>query len=255
VDSLASVRRVDDDDLEFLVAFAGIGAVALDNLRFIERSRQEAVIRGNFERFFTPMLAARIAAAPEMLRLGGERRQVAVVFSDIRGFTTLAALLTPDETARLLTEYFSEMAECVFRHGGTLDKFIGDEVMAQWGAPITEPDDADRAVDAAVDMLRALRRLNVRWLSQGRPRLQAGIGINYGEAFAGYLGSERRLEYTIIGDTVNTAKRLCSAAQGGEILLSDAVRARLTKDHAIAPHAPVAIAGRSEPVVVHCVTP
>jgi adenylate cyclase len=147
------------------------------------------------------------------------------------------------------------MAECVFRHGGTLDKFIGDEVMAQWGAPITEPDDADRAVDAAVDMLHALRRLNARWLSQGRPRLQVGIGINYGEAFAGYLGSERRLEYTIIGDTVNTAKRLCSAAQGGEILLSDAVRARLTKDHGIAPHATVAIVGRSVPVVVHCVTP
>jgi adenylate cyclase len=167
VDSLASTRRVDDDDLEFLVAFAGIGAVALDNLRFIERSRQEAVIRGNFERFFPPMLAARIAAAPETLRLGGERRQVAVLFSDIRGFTTLAAQLTPDETARLLTEYFSEMAECVFRHGGTLDKFIGDEVMAQWGAPITEPDDADRAVEAAVDMLHALRRLNARWLSRG----------------------------------------------------------------------------------------
>jgi adenylate cyclase len=255
VDSLTSTRRVDDDDLEFLVAFAGIAAVALDNLRFTERSRQEAVIRGNFERFFPPTLAARIAAAPETLRLGGERRNVAVLFSDIRGFTTLAARLTPDETARLLTEYFSEMAECVFRHGGTLDKFIGDEVMAQWGAPITESDDADRAVEAAVDMLLALRRLNARWLSQGRPRLQVGIGINYGEAFAGYLGSERRLEYTIIGDTVNMAKRLCSAAQGGEVLLSDAVRARLTKDHAIANHAPVAIAGRREPVVVHCVTP
>lgn len=255
VDSLTSKRRVDEDDLEFLVAFAGIGAVALDNLRFTERSRQEAVIRGNFERFFTPMLAARIAAAPETLRLGGERRHVAVLFSDIRGFTTLASKLTPDETARLLTEYFSEMAECVFRHGGTLDKFIGDEVMAQWGAPISEPDDADRAVAAAVDMLTALRRLNARWLSQGRPRLQVGIGINYGEAFAGYLGSERRLEYTIIGETVNTAKRLCSAAQGGEILLSEAVRIRLTRTHDIAAHAPVPVSGRSEPVVVHCVTP
>ena len=167
VDSDSKRRRVDDDDLEFLVAFAGIGAVALDNLRFIERSRHEALVRGNFERFFspgmaariaaspeaialggerrsvavlfadirnfTPLSATRIAAAPESLRLGGERREVAVLFSDIRGFTTLAARLTPVETARLLTEYFSEMADCVFRHGGTLDKFIGDEVMAQWG--------------------------------------------------------------------------------------------------------------------------
>ncbi|HEX6314225.1 MAG TPA: FHA domain-containing protein, partial [Gemmatimonadaceae bacterium] len=176
VDSASAKRRVDDDDLEFLVAFAGIGAVALENLRFAERSRHEALVRGNFERFFTPMLAARIAAAPSSLRLGGERRDVAVLFSDIRGFTTLAARLSPDETARLLTEYFSEMAECVFRHGGTLDKFIGDEVMAQWGAPLSEPDDADRAVAAALDMQAALQRLNANWLSQGRPRLQVGIG-------------------------------------------------------------------------------
>jgi adenylate cyclase len=250
VDSLASTRRVDDDDLELLVAFAGIGAVALDNIRFAERSRQEAVIRGNFERFFPPMLAARIAAEPETLRLGGERRHVAVLFSDIRGFTTLAARLTPDETARLLTEYFSEMADCVFRHGGTLDKFIGDEVMAQWGAPLTEPDDTDRALDAAVSMMQALDRLNDRWRSQGRAPLQVGIGINYGEAFAGYLGSERRLEYTIIGDTVNTAKRLCSAAQGGEILVTDAVRNRLTKPHDLAPHDALPLSGRAHPVTV-----
>ncbi|HEX9563130.1 MAG TPA: adenylate/guanylate cyclase domain-containing protein [Gemmatimonadaceae bacterium] len=255
VDSLASKRRVDDDDLEFLVAFAGIGAVALDNIRFAERSRQEAVIRGNFERFFPPMLAARIAAAPETLRLGGERREVAVLFSDIRGFTTLAARLTPDETARVLTEYFSEMAECVFRHGGTLDKFIGDEVMAQWGAPLSEPDDTDRALDAAIAMMEALHRLNARWLSQGRPRLQVGIGINYGEAFAGFLGSVRRLEYTVIGDTVNTAKRLCSAAQGGEILVTDSVRDRLTNPRNLRPHEALPVSGRADPVTVYRVMP
>jgi adenylate cyclase len=250
VDSANSSRKVDDDDLEFLVAFAGIGAVALDNLRFAERSRHEALVRGNFERFFPPMLAARIAAAPESLRLGGERRDIAVLFSDIRGFTTLAARLTPVETARLLTEYFSEMADVVFKHGGTLDKFIGDEVMAQWGAPISEPDDADRAVAAALDMIAALHRLNANWLSQGRPRLQVGIGINYGEAFAGYLGSERRLEYTVIGDSVNTAKRLCSAAQGGEILVSASLCERLTRSHELTEHAPLEIPSRKGPLPV-----
>jgi adenylate cyclase len=250
VDSDTNRRRVDDDDLEFLVAFAGIGAVALDNLRFIERSRHEALVRGNFERFFTPMLAARIAAAPESLRLGGERREVAVLFSDIRGFTTLAARLTPVETARLLTEYFSEMADCVFRHGGTLDKFIGDEVMAQWGAPISEPDDADRALSAALDMVGALEELNASWLSQGRPQLQVGIGINFGEVFAGYLGSERRLEYTVIGDTVNTAKRMCSSAQGAEIIISGPVRERLTRPYEIVDHPALEIQSRSEPLAV-----
>jgi adenylate cyclase len=250
VDSLASSHRVDDEDLEFLVAFAGIGAVAIDNIRFAERSRHEALVRSNFERFFNPHLAARIAASPEKLRLGGERRRVAVLFCDIRGFTPLAAHLTPDETARLLTEFFSEMSECVFRHGGTLDKFIGDAVMAQWGAPISEPDDADRALDAALDMMAATERLTARWRAQGRPGIEVGIGLNYGDAFAGYLGSERRLEYTIIGDTVNTASHMCATAEPGEILVTTSLRDALVRPHSLVAHAPLLLAGRATPFTV-----
>lgn len=251
VDSLTSTRRVDDDDLEFLVAFAGIGAVALDNLRFAERIRQEALIRENYERFFTPHLAAQISAAPDRLRLGGERRKVAVLFTDIRGFTPLAARLTPDETAKLLTEYFTEMADCVFRHGGTLDKFIGDAVMAQWGAPISNPDDADRALRAAQDMMHAVQRLNARWQAQGRPALHVGMGLNYGEAFAGFLGSERRIEYTVIGDTVNVASHVCGAAQGGEILVTEAFRDALSAPYPLQPRSPLHLSGRSEPYTVY----
>ncbi|HEX7123104.1 MAG TPA: adenylate/guanylate cyclase domain-containing protein, partial [Gemmatimonadaceae bacterium] len=194
------------------------------------------------------------ATAPDQLRLGGERRKVAVLFSDIRGFTPLAARLTPDETARLLTEYFSEMADCVFRHGGTLDKFIGDAVMAQWGAPISEPDDADRALCAALDMMAALNRLNERWQKQGRPSLQVGIGLNYGDAFAGFLGSERRLEYTVIGDTVNLANHLCAQAQGGEILVSESFRRALTRSHQLVPRDSLRFPGRDEPLAVYLAT-
>jgi adenylate cyclase len=246
------VHRMDDDDLEFLVALAGIGAVALENLKFAERSRQEALIRGNFERFFAPHLAARIASAPGALRRGGERRRVAVLFSDIRGFTALAARLTPDATASLLSEYFSEMAECVFTHGGTLDKFIGDAVMAQWGAPLSAPggDDADRALEAGQAMLAAVARLNQRWAAQGRPGLEVGLGINYGEVFAGYLGSERRLEYTIIGDVVNTASRLCEAAQGGELLVTPQLKQALTRPHRLTPHAALWLPGRDRTIPV-----
>ena len=251
VDSLSSQRRVDDEDLEFLVAFAGIGGVALDNIRYAERIRQEALIRGNFERFFAPHLAARIAAEPDRLRPGGERRRIAVLFSDIRGFTSIAARLSPDETARLLTEYFTEMADCVFRQGGTLDKFIGDAVLAQWGAPISEPDDADRALRAALDMMAALERLNTRWRGQGRPELQIGIGVNHGDAFAGYLGSERRLEFTIIGDTVNAAHRLCGEAEGGEILVTQSFREALTEPHTLVEHEPLLVSGRSEPIPIY----
>ena len=250
VDSLTPRARVSDEDLDFLVSFAGIGAVALDNIRSAERIRQEARIRDNFERFFTPNLAARIAAAPEALGLGGERRTVAVLFADIRGFTELAARMAPDATARFLTEYFSEMVEVVFRHGGTLDKFIGDAVMAQWGAPISAPDDADRAVEAARDMLRAVDVLNERWRREQRPEILVGIGLSYGEAFAGYLGSERRLEYTIIGDTVNTASRLCAWAEGGEILLSTSMRDAFTREHALGARAPLTLRGKAAPVPV-----
>jgi adenylate cyclase len=227
VDNPSMAHQFSDDDLEFLVAFAGIAAVAIENSQFAERIRREALVRSNFERYFAPQLAERIADSAEATKLGGEKRAVAVLFSDIRGFTPLSESMTPDEIATLLTEYFTEMVECVFRHGGMLDKFIGDAVMAQWGAPLGNPDDADRALQAAVDMMAALDALNARWREQGRPTLEIGIGLNYGEAFAGNIGSERRLEFTVIGDTVNTASRLCSAAEAGEILLSESMKRAL----------------------------
>jgi adenylate cyclase len=250
VDTLRAARPFTEDDLDYVVAFSGIVAVALESSRFAERIRQETLVRHNFERYFTPAMAARIATSPEAARLGGERRSVAVMFSDIRGFTEIAANMPPDDTARLLTEYFTEMVEIVFRHGGTLDKFMGDAVMAQWGAPISASDDPDRALDAAVEMMRTLERLNAEWRRVGRAELQIGIGLNYGEVFAGNIGSERRLEFTVIGDTVNTASRLCAWADRGEILVSDAFRAALTRQHALCARAPLTLRGKSEPVTV-----
>jgi adenylate cyclase len=254
VDSNALATRFNDDDLALLMAFAGIAAVAIENSQFALRLQREAVVRSNFERFFTPHLAARIASAPDAVRLGGDKRVVTVLFSDIRGFTALSETMNPDDMARLLTEYFTEMVECVFRHGGTLDKFIGDAVMAQWGAPLGEPDDADRALAAAIDMQRALAALNAQWRLDRRPELAMGIGLNCGEAFAGNIGSERRLEYTVIGDTVNTASRLCSAAAGGEILISEPLRAALHDAPALTPRDALTLKGKSHPVPVYAVS-
>ena len=254
VDNPSTEHRFSDEDLEFLVAFAGIAAVAIENSQFAERIRRETLVRSNFERYFAPQLAARIASSPEALRLGGEKRAVAVLFSDIRGFTPLSETMTPDAIAKLLTEYFTEMVECVFRHGGTLDKFIGDSVMAQWGAPIGSADDADRAVSAAIDMIKELDTLNERWLAEGRPTLAIGIGLNYGEAFAGNIGSERRLEYTVIGDTVNTAARLCAAASGGEILLTEEMRGALRTPPPLDECAPMELRGKSQPLPVYRVS-
>jgi adenylate cyclase len=255
VDNVTTTHRFVDEDLNFLIAFSGIAAVAIENSQFAERIRQEALVRSNFERYFAPQLAARIATSPDAVKLGGEKRQVAVLFSDIRGFTPLSESMNPDEIAHLLTEYFTEMVECVFRHGGTLDKFIGDAVMAQWGAPIGAPDDPDRAMAAAIDMIRELEVLNEKWRSQGRPELQVGIGLTYGEVFAGNIGSERRLEFTVIGDTVNTANRLCSAAEGGEILISDEMRRALSAVPHLEERPPLDVKGKANPVPIFSVVP
>lgn len=245
-----SLKRFDESDLDFLIAFSGIAAVALENGQFAERIRREALARSNFERFFTPHLAARIASSPDAVKLGGDKRRVAVLFSDIRGFTALSETMNPDTMATLLTEYFTEMVECVFRHAGTLDKFIGDSVMAQWGAPIGEPDDCDRAMNAALDMLTELERLNTRWRGEGRPTLQIGIGLNVGDVFAGNIGSDRRLEYTVIGDPVNVASRLCGAAGPGEILLSEPFRAGLGSPPPLEPLPPMELKGKSQALPV-----
>jgi len=251
VDTPSVTHRFTDDDLEFLVAFAGIAAVAIENSEFADRIRRETLVRNNFERYFAPQLAERIASSPEGIQLGGDKRPVAVLFSDIRGFTALSESMKPDEMASLLTEYFTEMVECVFRHGGTLDKFMGDAVMAQWGAPLGMSDDADRAMHAALDMMTALETLNRRWEAEGRPRLEIGIGLNYGEAFAGNIGSERRLEFTVIGDVVNTASRLCSAADSGDILITEQMRRALKSPPPLAVCPPVELKGKSQALPVY----
>ena len=221
VDNLTAANTFTDEDLQFLVAFSGLAAIGIKNSRFAEQLRRESTVRSNFERYFAPNVAAEIAQQEGTIRLGGERRPITVLFSDIRGFTAMAESMGPDAVARLLSEYFTEMVEVIFEHGGTLDKFIGDAIMALWGAPIAHEDDADRALQAAVAMQRAIDDLNRSWAAAGRPEIGVGIGINYGEVFAGNIGSHRRLEYTVLGDAVNVAARLCAEAGPGEILVTE----------------------------------
>src|SRR5438445_564775 len=222
VDNLTATHSFADEDLEFLIAFGSLAAVGIENSRRSERLRREALVLSNFQRYFAPNLAAQIAQQEGAVQLGGQKRPVVIFFSDIRGFTTMSETMGPDDIATLLTEYFTEMVEIVFEHGGTLDKFMGDAIMALWGAPIAHEDDADRAMRCGVDQLDALDKMNKKWKAEGRPELGIGIGINCGEVFAGNIGSDRRLEYTVIGDAVNTASRLCSIAGPNEILISEA---------------------------------
>ena len=146
VDNLTDANTFTDEDLQFLVAFSGLAAIGIKNSRFAEQLQRETIVRSNFERYFAPNVAADIAQQDAAIRLGGERRAVTVLFSDIRGFTAIAESMAPDAIAQMLSEYFTEMVEVIFEHGGTLDKFIGDAIMALWGAPIAHADDPDRAL-------------------------------------------------------------------------------------------------------------
>jgi adenylate cyclase len=146
---------------------------------------------------------------------------VTVLFSDITGFTSLASRLHPRQLVELLNVYFPVMADIVFRHEGTLEKYIGDALMAVWGAPFSQPDDADRALRAAVEMQRALAALNTRWRAQGQPELQIHVGLNTGRVAAGNIGSEQFLQYATIGDATNVASRICGVAEAGEIYVSE----------------------------------
>ena len=251
LDNLGATHSFGEEDLDFLTAFSGMVSVAIDNSRLVERARREAVRLSNFQRYFTPDLAQQIGGEEGAIQLGGAKRRVVVLFSDIRGFTALSEAMSPDEIARLLTEYFTEMVEIVFEHGGTLDKFMGDALMSLWGAPLGREDDADRAIRAAAAMQRALERLNEAWRRDGRPALEVGIGINVGEVFAGNIGSERRLEYTVIGDAVNTAARLCAEAAPGEILISDMLYRALTSPPPVTALPPLPLKGKVMAVLVY----
>jgi adenylate cyclase len=250
LDNLGATHSFSEEDLEFLTAFSGMAAIAIENSQLIQRVRREAVVLSNFQRYFAPDLARQIAGEERAVQLGGAKRRVVVFFSDIRGFTPLSERMSPDGIATLLTEYFTEMVEIVFDHGGTLDKFMGDAIMALWGAPIGRDDDADRAIRAAIAMQRALTRLNREWEQQGRPPLAVGIGINVGEVFAGNIGSERRLEYTVIGDAVNTASRLCSKAGPGEILIAEPLHAALADPPPVTALDPMPLKGKAQAVPV-----
>jgi adenylate cyclase len=252
VDNLTATNSFGDEDLEFLIAFSGIAAVAIENGQLTDRIRREAVVLSNFQRYFAPNVAAQIVSQVGSVKLGsGEKRPVVIFFSDIRGFTPMAEKMGPDEITTLLTQYFTEMVEIIFEHGGTLDKFIGDAIMAIWGAPIAHEDDASRAIAAAIEMQQVLAELNQKWTGEGRQPVNIGIGINFGEVFAGNIGSERRLEYTVIGDAVNTASRLCDKAGPGEILISEPFYKTLKKPPPVEALEPLQLKGKARAVAVY----
>ncbi len=213
--------------------------------------RRYVSLKDTFSRYVTKQVVEKISASGEDILLRGEKREISILFADIRGFTTMTERLEPTEVVAILNAYFSCMIDVIYEHEGTLDKFLGDGIMCLFGAPIDQPDHALRAAKVALGMKRALVEFNRRQEETGQQTLHVGIGINTGDAVVGNVGSEKRLEYTAIGDNVNLAARLQSIAQSGQILISDSVYRAIRDTATVKKIPPVRLKGKEQDVQVY----
>jgi adenylate cyclase len=221
--------------------------------RFLAEERERVRIKKAFQSYVAPEVVNQIIRHPEKLRLGGERRELSILFSDIRGFTTLSETMDPEALVEVLHEFLDPMSEIIVKHGGTLDKYIGDAIMALFGAPLELPDHSRRACRTALEMVQKLRALDRDWLERGRPSLKVGIGINSGPVAVGNMGSSRLFDYTAIGDNVNLASRLegLNKFYGTEILASAATIKQLGNGFVFREVDLVRVKGKKQPIAIY----
>ena len=232
----------------FIVTLALISILAY---RYISEEKEKEVLRRTFESYFPPLIVKKIMANPNMIASAGQKKELTILFSDIKDFTSYSATMTPDRIQRLLSEYFEAMTEIVFKYSGTVDKFIGDGLMVFFGDPDPQPDHALRCVNAAIDMQKKVREIRAKWERQGDMPIQIRIGINSGTVVVGNMGSARRLSYTVLGSAVNLAQRLESNAPAEGILISQRTH-DLVKDHvATRPLGQMEVKGFDKPVSVY----
>ncbi len=231
VDTRKSGMHFTEEDLELFSSLASQSAMAIENARLAVQIVESEKRRQNLARFLPNALVDKVLNDAHTLVLGGQKTRVTSMFCDIRGSSKLAEQLVPQQLVSLLNEHFSAMTDIVFKYEGTLDKYIGDEIMAIFGAPISIGDEPYRAVCTALEMLQCNTELNVLRAHENRPQFHIGTGIDTGEVIAGYIGSPKRMDFTVVGDRVNTAKRLCDIAGPGKILIGrevwDAVKDRV----------------------------
>jgi len=248
LDSLFTTNAFTEKDLHILQAFASQAALAIQNANLVRRARAEEAQRQQFARLLSPNLVEKIVAGDLEIVKGGQIRDLTVLFSDIRGFTRMTEEFPPQDIVRMLNEYFEIMVEIVFEYQGTLDKFLGDGFMAVWGAPVEQSDHTWRAVAAALRMQKAMKAFNGIRSARGQPPISCGIGIDTGMNVVGYMGSSRTLSYSVIGEGVNRASRLCSAALKGEVLVSESTYARTAEAFQWQARPPLALKGIRNPV-------
>jgi adenylate cyclase len=246
LDSMVAANAFGEKDLQIFVSIGNQAAVAIHNSMLALKIEHEAKTRAQFQRLLSPNLVEQVVAGNLQLEKGGALNEVTLLFSDIRGFTAMSEKRAPQEIVRMLNEYFELMVDVIFKHEGTLDKFVGDEIVAIFGAPVGLTNAELKAVECGLDMMAVLAEFNRVRLSEGQDEIKIGIGINTGTVVTGAIGSSRALQYTAIGDAVNTASRLCSVAKAGELLVSEFTYARVqAMVHATA-LTPVRVKGKAD---------
>lgn len=248
VDNLKRASAFTQEELNVFALVAAQAAAALDNALTHEQLAESAIQRSALERFLSPEVVELIASNPGGVRLGGVNQKATILFADIRGFTSLSEKMPPEQVVEVLNEYFTRVTDVIFDHGGMLDKYIGDGVMAVFGAPISKGNDALNAVKAAIEIQRLVLEMNRDAGARKWPELHVGIGINTGVVIAGNIGSPKRLDYTVIGDTVNTASRLMSKASSEQIILSVATAQEIGSGFKLTSLPPLELKGKAEPM-------
>ena len=253
VDNLTATHSFGDEDLEFLIAFSGIASVSIENSQLTDRIRREAVVLSNFQRYFAPNVAAQIASEEGSVKLGsGEKKPVFIFFSDIRGFTTISEGMDPRELSLLMNEFLTPLSRVVYQHHGKVDKYMGDCIMAFWGAPLPDSEHAKHAILAGLQMQQALQQLQPHFRERGWPEIHIGVGINTGKVSVGNMGSEVRVAYTVMGDAVNLASRLegITKQYGVGIIVGESTR-ETVPDFVYRELDHVRVKGKDKPVAIY----
>ena len=246
LDCMVATGAFAEKDLQLFAGIASQAAVAIHNSMLARKIEHEAKTRAQFQRLLSPNLVDQVVAGKLTLEKGGALREVTMLFTDIRGFTAMSERHAPQEIVRMLNEYFELMVDVLFKHQGTLDKFVGDEIIGLFGAPVRVPDAELRAVECALEMKRVLKEFNRIRVAEGQEEIRVGIGINTGSVVTGAIGSSRALQYTAIGDAMNIASRLCSAAAADQILVSDATYRKIADRVAAVAMPPMRFKNKSE---------
>jgi len=255
LDNPVAQKKFDKEDIEFMISFANQSAIAIENAQLYEKIKKEEKIRERLQRFFSPTVVKKIMAEEKAVSLGGEHRIATILFCDIRGYTSLTEKIDTLNAVKILNDFLSSMTEEVFINEGTLDKYIGDCVMAIFGAPVAHPDDPLRAIKTALGMKERVAQLKKQWQEKIKiPEVESfeiGIGIHTGEVIAGNIGNIKRMEYTVVSTAVNLASRLENVAEPGQILISRDTY-ELTKDFInVKKLPPVSLKNISKPVEIY----